>query len=66
MKVRCINAKERGIPIVEGQEYTVKSEFLGKDLVTHEVTVPEMKNVKGYTLIGVEGHFRADRFEVLT
>jgi hypothetical protein len=64
MKVRCVEAKERGISLVEGQIYTVKSQFVGNQS-TQEATIPGMEDVPGYTLVEIPGYFRADRFETV-
>ncbi len=64
MKVKCINAKEFGIPIVEGRTYTVATCFVGNQ-VPSEMCIPGMEDVPGYTLVEVPGYFRADRFEVV-
>jgi hypothetical protein len=61
-KVRCIDAKEFGIPLVEGETYTVTSKFVGPQDHS-EAPIPGMENVSGYTLKEVRGYFRADRFE---
>lgn len=65
MKVRCVDAKEPGIPIVEGQVYTVKSKFVGAQSGA-EAIIPGMETTPGYSLVEVPGNYRADRFEVIT
>ena len=62
MKVRCIDAKERDIPITEGEIYTVERKFKGAQEF-HEECLPGMEQTAGYTLEEVAGYFRADRFE---
>lgn len=59
--IRCIDAKEPGIPLIEGRTYTVESEFIGAQSKA-EATIPGMENTPGYTLSEVPGYFRADRF----
>lgn len=56
--VRCIDAKEIGIPIVEGRVYKVDREFS---------EVPEWGGppIPGYHLVGIGGRFRQDRFVVV-
>lgn len=61
-KVRCIRASEAGIPITEGETYTVSRTFRGNQQ-PHEATVPGMGSTAGVCVEGIGGFFTADRFE---
>lgn len=61
MKVICTNAKETGIPLIEGNVYTVKTRFVGPN-GTGDCPIPDMEKVSGYTLEEIPGYFRVDRF----
>lgn len=58
MKVRCIDAKDDGIPLKHGEVYTVTKSFS---------EVPEWggPSIPGYHLAEIGGQFRQDRFEVI-
>jgi hypothetical protein len=67
-KVRCIDAKEKGIPIEENNIYTVKSYFknpLAIEHLTGEAIVKERAQIPGVTLEEVPGYFMITRFEVV-
>jgi predicted RNA-binding protein with TRAM domain len=58
MKVRCIDAKDWGIPLKEGETYTVRTQF-------SEAPDWGREEVEGYTLCEVGGRFLASRFVVI-
>lgn len=58
LKVKCVDAKETGIGLVEGKIYTVSRSFQD----TPEWGGPP---IPGYTLEEIGGRFRQDRFEVV-
>lgn len=62
--IRCVRAKEAGIPISEGETYTVRRTFIG-DPDGHERTeIPGMENTPGVELEELPlNYFTADRFE---
>lgn len=60
-KVLCVLAREHGIPLKEGETYTVKRTFVGNQRDDEE-TINGMENVPGVELIEVSGYFCMDRF----
>jgi hypothetical protein len=66
VKVRCVDAKEPGIPIREGEIYTVGKTFVGPEGCPGDGLRSGMDDVPGISLVEVPGYFRADRFEVVT
>ncbi|MCQ1856328.1 hypothetical protein, partial [Neorhizobium galegae] len=61
--VLCIRAPEAGIPITEGETYTVKRTFHGAPDGS-EPCIPGMENTPGVELVEKPGnYFTADRFE---
>lgn len=67
-KVRCVDAKERGIPLREGHIYTVKRSVSARDVEerTGEAIILERAHIPGVTLEEVEGYFMQTRFEVVS
>lgn len=61
-KVRCIRAPEAGIPVTEGETYTVSRTFCGNP-VSGEECIPGMEKTPGITVTEADGFFTADRFE---
>lgn len=66
-KVRCIDAKERGIPLQEGEVYTVKRPVSAKEVEerTGEAIIIERAHIPGVTLEEVPGYFMQTRFELV-
>lgn len=61
-KVTCVRAPEKGIPITEGEKYTVKSTFFGNQYHVDEC-IPGMEDTPGITVNEADGWFTADRFQ---
>ncbi|CAH0338384.1 hypothetical protein [Rhizobium sp. CECT 9324] len=62
--IRCIRAPEVGIPITEGENYTVKRAFIGDPDGCERTEIPGMENTPGVELVELpENYFTADRFE---
>lgn len=62
--VRCRRATEPGIPIAEGEIYTVKRPFIGPQQDRGD-PIEGMEHTPGVELIEVPGFFLADRFELI-
>ncbi|MDR5728823.1 MAG: hypothetical protein RB191_15480 [Terriglobia bacterium] len=64
-KIKCINAKEWGIPITEGEVYTVKT-YGRYDEDDAEVVDESRLAIPAVRLVEVPGIFMATRFEVVS
>jgi hypothetical protein len=65
-RVRCIRGAPSWPPLVEGEEYTVRTTFKGNQSLT-EACIPGMENTPGVTVEGSpNNYFTADRFEAAT
>lgn len=61
--IRCVRAPEFGIPIVEGQTYTVKRAFVGPPNASGDDPIPGMEKTPGVELVELpDNFFTADRF----
>lgn len=63
-KLECIDAKEIGIPLKEGEIYTCIKVFRGNQREDEE-TIEEYISEPGCCLKEVQGHFLQKRFKVL-
>lgn len=64
-KVRCIDAKERGIPLIEGETYTIKNYSADPSKLIGPIEITERAHIPAVTLVDVKGYFMATRFEVV-
>lgn len=67
-RVRCVDAKESGIPLREGEVYTIKRRWArgsAVEALTGEATIAKRAHIPAVTLEEVPGYFMETRFEAL-